>query len=293
MTARPLQSVTPVVESEFGLDGGAMFGIVPKPLWHRKAPSDEANRIRMTARCLLLCSGEKIILVDTGLGSKWTDKESGIYAIQRPGGDLEVALARQGLRSEDVTDVVMTHLHFDHAGGLTRSGPDGPVPSFPNANVHVQRENWAWAHHPTLRDAGSYRRENFAPLVRHVPDRLHLLDGPGSVLDGLLEVEPMAGHTPGMQIVRFVAPDGRTFVFLADLIPTRAHVPLAWVMGYDLDPARSVREKREVLERAIDENWILVLQHEPELPFVRVERAGVDRYRIGAAAATADAPELH
>lgn len=284
-------NVQPVVEATFGLDGGAMFGIVPKPLWERQAPADAANRIRMAARCLVVSFADRTVLVDTGMGQCWSPREREIYAVEHPAGDLRTQLMAKGIAPEAITDIVMTHLHFDHAGGLTCEVDGERRPAFPNATVHVQRENWAWAHHPTLRDAGSYRRDDFAPLAGPRGAPLSLLDGVSSLWDGRVEVLPMAGHTPGMQIV--VLRDGRqTYAFLADLIPTRAHVPLAWVMGYDLDPARSTREKREILEVAIADNWILILQHEPDLPFVRVERTATDRYRVAAAAPSADHPDL-
>lgn len=264
-----------------------MFGIVPRPLWEKASPSDDANRIRMAARCLLLDLGDRKVLVDTGMGDKWSEKERGIYRVEHPDGGIRDALAGLGVAVGDITDIVMTHLHFDHAGGLTERTEDGGLrPTFPQAVVHVQRENWAWAHRPTLRDAGSYREENFRPLVGPEGPQVQLVDGAARLLGDRVEVLPMAGHTPGMQVVRFDS-GGTRFAFLADLIPTRAHVPLAWVMGYDLDPVRTTREKREILEMAIREDWVLVLQHEPDLPFVRVERTGQDRYRVAEAAATA------
>lgn len=273
-----------IVESRFGLDGGAMFGIVPKPLWQRTNPADDNNRIAMAARCLYLETGERRVLVDTGMGSKWSEKEAGIYALTRKETLVE-ALAGRGIAAEAVTDVVMTHLHFDHAGGLTFEGSDGLRPTFPTATHWVQRENWVWAHAPSVRDAGSYRSENFAPLGDAGVD-IRLLDGHSTPFDGL-EVIASRGHTPGMQMVKFDW-NGQTVVYVADLIPTHGHVPVPYVMGYDVYPLTTCAEKAELLANAVDNDWVVGLEHDPEHAFVRVERCANGRY---SAAATARNPE--
>jgi glyoxylase-like metal-dependent hydrolase (beta-lactamase superfamily II) len=275
-------SMTVLDECSFGLDGGAMFGIVPRPLWERSIPPDAQHRIPMRSRLLLLDvdGGIRRILIDTGMGCAWDPKERAIYAVEHPNGSLNDHLASLGVPAESVTDVVLTHLHFDHAGGLLRE--DGRA-SFPNATHHVQRENWVWAHHPTLRDAGSYRRDRFGWLG--VGGNLVLHDGLSRVAD-VLTLHPMFGHTPGMQIVDFEYQSQR-YLHVADLVPTAAHVPLAWVMGYDLHPATTVREKYALYEDALRTDAILIPGHDPHRAFVRVERRGPDRY---AAMAVGDHP---
>lgn len=274
-------------ECQFGLDGGAMFGIVPKPLWERSNPADDANRIEMTTRCLYLETADRRVLVDTGMGDKWTEKEAQIYAVARPDGSLRTQLGAIGVDPDTITDVVLTHLHFDHAGGLTTRDASGELhATFPDATHHVQRENWVWAHHPSRRDAGSYRRENFSLLGGPGGPSLELHDGVTTLFDAI-ELIPCHGHTPGMQILKFDV-DGQTVVYLADLIPTLGHLQLAWVMGYDLHPLVTVREKHEVLENAIRNDWTLAVEHDPHHGFARIERAGVDRYRVAARSATLD-----
>ena len=283
-----------LTECHFGLDGGAMFGIVPKPLWTRTNPADDANRIRLASRCLYLEIGQHRVLVDTGMGQKWSPKEAGIYALEHPHGSLRDHLSRLGINPDGITDVVMTHLHFDHAGGLTTLVDGARRATFPQATHWVQRENWLWAHAPSPRDAGSYRRENFDLFGESDSPSLRLIDGP-TTLFGALELLPMQGHTPGMQIVRFTH-QGQTLVYLADLIPTRGHVPVPYVMGYDIQPLRTVREKAELLDQAVRHDWVLVFEHDPDDAFARVERDARGRYRVAASAPTlaglvGDAPD--
>lgn len=270
-----------LVESSFGLDGGAMFGVVPKPLWSRQAPADDANRIDMAARLLVLdvAGGARRVLVEAGMGTRWSPKEQAIYRVEHPEGALRAHLRTRGIDPDSITDVILTHLHFDHAGGLIEA--DGR-PSFPGATHHVQREQWVWAHHPTLRDAGSYRRETFGWLGAGSDAPLVLHDGPSSVAD-VIELFPLFGHTPGMQAVAFRC-GGQRFVAPADLIPTAAHAPLAWVMGYDLHPTVTVREKAEVLAQVMADDALLILGHDPAHAFHRVERHGPDRWSVVASA---------
>jgi glyoxylase-like metal-dependent hydrolase (beta-lactamase superfamily II) len=249
----------------FRLDGGASFGIVPKPLWEPRQPADARNRIPVALRCLLAEGHGRRVLIDTGIGDRWDAKQRDIYGMERQAGQLLVELADQDIRREDITDVVLTHLHFDHCGGACLD-LDGMTPAFPRARWWVQRQQWDWAHDPSERDRGSYRREDFAPLAAH--GALELLAGPEEIAPGL-RVTPVHGHTPGMQLVEFHTGAG-TLVFLADLIPTVDHVPLPWVSGYDLNPLLTISEKRELLSRAVADDYLLVLQHDPRHEVCRV-----------------------
>lgn len=249
-----------IVDGTFALDGGAMFGIVPRPLWERTNPADDANRIALASRCLLLRGNERCILVDTGLGSKFDDRRSEIFKVSRPGSGLLGELERRGLQPDDVTDVVLTHLHFDHCGGTTWRRDGELHLTFPVATHHVQRRNWAWAHQPSDKDSGSFRREDFAPLDGS--GRLRLVDGDTELFEGI-RTTVVEGHSPGMQLV-WVEDDETTLLFLADLVPTRTHLRWPYIMAYDNQPLVTLAEKRQILPRAAEQSWILVFQHDPE-----------------------------
>ncbi|MFT6400106.1 MAG: glyoxylase-like metal-dependent hydrolase (beta-lactamase superfamily II) [Bradymonadia bacterium] len=272
--------VLPIVECQFGLDGGAMFGIVPKPLWERTNPADDKNRIAMATRCLYLEFGDRKVLVDAGMGDKWSEKETGIYALRHPEGTLKEQLTAHGVDPDGITDVLITHLHFDHVGGLTTAGTDGPRPTFPRARHWVQRENWAWANGPSVRDAGSYRKENFLPLIGPDGVDLRLTDGHCSPFAGI-EFIVSRGHTPGMQLVKFEV-DGVTVVHVADLIPTSGHVPVPYVMGYDVYPLTTCTEKAEFLSNVVRNDWVIALEHDPDHAYMRVEREPNGRFRVAA-----------
>jgi glyoxylase-like metal-dependent hydrolase (beta-lactamase superfamily II) len=253
----------------FALDGGAMFGVVPKTLWERTNPPDEKNRIPMAARALLLRGNGRTILVDVGNGEKMPGKLAAIYRIDSSQQSLLASLAARGVRPDDVTDVILTHLHFDHAGGSTLRVEDRVVPTFPRARYYVQKDQWSAALQPTERDRASFLPEDFLPLKEH--GLLELLDGPGELLPGI-RLHLVHGHTTALQCP--VVSDGVTTLFYcADLMPTVSHVQLPWIMAYDLRPLVTLEEKRTVLQRAAEEEWILFFEHDPATPAGRV-RAG-------------------
>ena len=255
-----------ILAGTFALDGGAMFGIIPKPLWERKIPADDKNRIPLAARCLLIRSGGRVIIVDAGMGDQWSEKERGIFAISdTPNIDSE--LARLGLKRADVTDVVLTHLHFDHAGGAVDAS--GHL-AFPSATYHLQRRNWDWAMQPSDRDRGSYRKRTFEALGES--GSLHLIDGEAELFPGI-SVLLSEGHTVALQLVR-VEHEGEWLVYCADLIPTSAHLAPAWHMGYDLHPMIVMDEKKMLVAEAIEERGILFFEHDPVLAACRIRESG-------------------
>lgn len=250
-----------VRDGTFALDGGAMFGVVPRPLWERKHPADERNRIRLALRCLLVDDGKRRVLIDDGIGDKLDGKHRDIYAVDHSRFDLDRELARAGFSRADITDVVLTHLHFDHSGGTTRLESGELALAFPNATYHLQRRNWAWAHHPSEKDRGSFRAENYSLLERS--GRLHLLDGQTELYPGI-QLFVSEGHTVGLQLARIT--DGeRSVVFCADLIPTTSHLRAAWVMAYDLYPLTTIEEKKMLLAQAVEDGWILFFEHDPDI----------------------------
>lgn len=261
-------SVDLVETGTLALDGGSMFGVVPKTLWSRLIPADERNRIRLASRSLLIRGNDRVIVVDTGCGHKWSPKMAEIYGIEFESGDLAPNLAKLGVKPEQVTDVINTHLHFDHAGGNTYLDGQEIRPTFKNARYHVRRENWDNASMPNLRERASYLKENWAVLedLR----RFHMLDNAGDLFPGI-EVAPIDGHTVGQQTVR-VHDGDRSLWFPSDNIPTFAHVPVPWVMGYDINALQSMREKESFLERAAAEKWIVVYQHGVDKPATYIEK---------------------
>jgi glyoxylase-like metal-dependent hydrolase (beta-lactamase superfamily II) len=258
-----------IVDAWFGLDGGAMFGIVPRPLWERRIAPDARNRIRLAARALLAVDRDarRVVLVDDGMGDKWDAKRADIYAVDRRGVGIDGGLARFGLSRDDVTDVLLTHLHFDHAGGTTRRGPDGALAlSFPRATHHIQRRNWQHAHAPSERDAGSFLAEDFELLQRS--NQLHLVEGEVELFPDV-ELICAEGHTVGQQLPRFRG-DGTHLVYCGDVIPTHAHLKPSWVMGYDLFPVTTVEEKKVLLAEALEEDGVLFFEHDAEMAACRL-----------------------
>jgi glyoxylase-like metal-dependent hydrolase (beta-lactamase superfamily II) len=263
---------------DFALDGGAMFGVVPRPLWERVTPPDDRNRIAMTTRSLLIIGDNRRILVDTGNGAKFDKKLVDIYKMDVSPGTMDQALARFGLTPGDITDVILTHLHFDHAGGATIRTSEGIAPAFARARYYVQKDQWRAANRPTDRDRASYYTDDFLPLEQH--GVLELLDGEGELFPGVA-LRLFHGHTSALQCPVLTG-EGKTLLFCADLIPLAPHLQLPWIMGYDLRPLVTLEEKRGVLEQAVEERWMLFLEHDPSVEVVTVRRGnkGVEKDEI-------------
>ncbi len=265
-------SVDLVETCRFALDGGAMFGVVPKNLWAKAYPHvDDQNRIAMSARALLIRGEGRVILVDAGCGTKMGAKLETIYALDHSMYTLDAGLAAHGVAPADVTDFVYTHLHFDHAGGSTRLDDDGTVvPTFPNARHYVQRDHLEWAEHPTDKDRASFMPENWRPVA----DRglLHTLDGAGDLFPDI-ELRVVNGHTRAMQMVVVRGGDQGPagLAYCADLIPTSAHVPFPYVMGYDNFPLTTLEEKKQFIPEACDRGWLLAFEHDAFTDAARLE----------------------
>jgi len=262
-----------ISDGHFRLDGGAMFGVVPKVIWERKAPADEQNRIRLAAASILVEIKGKKILIDTGMGDKWSKKERTIFAVEQPPTLVE-SLARRGITPDEIDYVILTHLHFDHSGGGTRRNEAGNlVPTFPNARYVVQKKEWYAATHPHDRNRASYREENFRPL--EAAGLLDIIDGDVEVMKGI-RCRLSGGHSVGHQIILLEGREG-VACHLGDECPTRAHLPGPWVMGYDLDPLRAMQQKTRYSEEGQDLGWVMIAAHDPEQPFFRLSRNEKDR----------------
>lgn len=249
----------------FSLDGGSMFGVVPKSIWSKLIKPDEQNRIRMQTNCLLLDDGSQKILIETGFGNKWTDKQRSQYEMENR--CIVDALNEVNCTPEDINSVIVTHLHFDHAGGLTRLNNAGEaIPTFPNAKIFVQQTEWedALANKSTM--TRTYLRNNLDPIA----DRLQLVDGEKEILPGII-AWPMVGHTWGQQALKF-SDDKGIVCFPGDVMPTINHVGPAFNMGYDMLPYQNMLSKQQLLERAADEGWRIALDHEPGQAVVTVNR---------------------
>jgi len=244
----------------FKLDGGSMFGVVPKTIWNKSNPADDSNRIEMSTNVLLLESKNKKILIDNGIGHKMSEKLNQIYSVDYSEFTLEKGLAELNVSYDDITDVILTHLHFDHAGGSTRLDENNvPVPSFKNAVYYVQEKHLNWALNPTERDKASFFPENYEPLIK--AKQLKIVDDVHS-FDDFISLIPLNGHTRNMQIVK-VSDEKETLVYLADLVPMSSHIPLPYIMGYDLFPLVTLEEKRNYLKEIYENNYTVFFEHDP------------------------------
>ena len=257
----------PVPAGRFRLDGGAMFGVVPKVLWSKVHPADDSNRIELVSRCLLLAGEGRRVLVDTGIGQCWGEKERSIYAVaDEP--RLENSLQALGCRPQEVTHVIHTHLHFDHVGGGVVDLGGGLSPLFPRAQYIVQKGQLQWAQAPTERDRASYRPETWECLARS--GQLHLVEGEQELLPGVF-LHLVHGHTPFQQLVR-IGEGSSSLLYCSDLVPFASQVRVPWLMAYDLNALQTQEEKRTLLGRAADEGWRLFLEHDPQVAACRVRR---------------------
>jgi glyoxylase-like metal-dependent hydrolase (beta-lactamase superfamily II) len=274
-----------VPDTEFRLDGGAMFGVVPRVLWERVCPPDELNRIKQQMNCLFIDTGKEKVLIETGIGEKWTEKEAKIYGIFREKPFSDTLFEKTGCTPDDITIVINTHLHFDHAGGNTvlnsppyeggvdAASADGvvlsrsPIPQFKNARYLVSKRELEHAESPHERDRASYLPENWRPMVETgqlepMPDEYEPIPG--------LKLQAIRGHSETMQTWRLDR-GGKTMYGFADLIPTRHHVPLPWIMGYDLFPTETLAFKKEILPKAAAEGWICLFYHDFDHPLCKLE----------------------
>lgn len=252
----------------FALDGGAMFGVVPKNLWSRSNPPDEQNRISMAMRVLLIQGDGKNILVDTGMGDKYDNKLRSIYKYDNANGTLVSSLANAGLKPEDITDVIQTHCHFDHCGGAVTQTSDGKLePTFPNAKYYFQKEHLTWARNPTEKDRASFMKNDWEPLASD--GMIVEVDGPCELFPGI-HLHIFNGHTKMQQLPLIT--DGKTQLFFcADLVPTKAHINFPYIMGYDNFPLTTLEEKKKYVPRMYEEKWLLFLEHDPIDALVSVE----------------------
>lgn len=263
-------TIHPVESGNFKLDGGAMFGVVPKSLWQRTNPADSNNMIDMAARCLLIENGDRLTLIDTGMGNKQNEKFYGYYYMDHKF-DLDSSLKKLGFSKGDITDVFLTHLHFDHCGGAIIKNGDGYEPAFKNARFHTNEKHWQWATNPNKREKASFLSENILPIeqsgqLNYIEQNIGFESATGMDF-GILFVD---GHTE-KQMIPHIQIEDKTFVYMADLLPTAGHIPIPYVMGYDTRPLLTLDEKETFLKKAADENYYLILEHDPHHEIITVQ----------------------
>ena len=263
----------PIQTGNFKLDGGAMFGVVPKSIWNRTNTADANNMIDMAARCLLIEAGDRLILIDTGMGNKQSEKFFSYY-YQWGDSSIDKSLKEQGFHRDDVTDIFMTHLHFDHCGGSIQWNKDhtGYEPAFKNARYWSNKEHWEWATNPNAREKASFLKENILPMeesgqLKFIERSKEIYQNTSELGFGILFVD---GHTD-KQMIPHIRYKGRTLVFMADLLPTAGHIPLPYVMGYDTRPLLTLPEKEAFLKKAADEDFYLLLEHDAHNEVVNVQ----------------------
>jgi len=252
--------------AKFRLDGGAMFGIIPKPLWEKGAPADQLNRIDLALRCLLIQSNNRLILIDTGIGDYHSDQFMSRFDVRGPKDPMALALKEIGLTLADITDVVLSHMHFDHAGGLTYRDSSGtPQCNFPNATLHIHKTHYQYGLKSNARDQGSFLFAEYKSVIDsyHAAGKVHWLEGEANkIMD--LENEELRfvcshGHTHFM-----MHPFDSKFIYLADIIPTSCHIPIPWVMGYDMNPGISTENKQRLLSFVEERKMTIIFEHDPK-----------------------------
>lgn len=253
----------------FKLDGGAMFGVVPKSIWNKSNPADDNNMCSWAMRCLLIQDGNRLILVDNGMGNKQDDKFFGYYYLH--GNDsLESSLAKHGFGMDDITDVFLTHLHFDHCGGSIKYNNDRTKlePAFKNATYWSHEKHWEWAVHPNAREKASFLKENILPIQES--GQLKFVDTHQEFIPGM-KIYEANGHTEAMMLP-LIQYKNTTIAYMADLIPSVGHIPLPYVMGYDVRPLNTLKEKEYILKQAADQNWTLFFEHDPTIECCTVQQ---------------------
>ena len=271
--------LTTIDAGSLWLDGGAMFGVVPKPLWAKRTQPDERNRIPLAMRCLLVETADARILIDTGVGAKESDKFLGLFRVDNAGSPtrLEDSIRAAGVEPDSIDIVLSTHLHFDHAGGNTLRTADGTVTAaFPNAEYYIRRSEWDFAHLDNERVRASYLLDNFDSLESE--GRIRFMDEDCEIVPGVC-VLGSAGHTPGHQSVLIGTGESR-LLYLADLVPTVAHLPLPWIMGYDVEPLVTLESKRRILAKAVAEGWTLAFEHDPTIAWGRPVESSTGRVEL-------------
>ena len=261
----------------FKLDGGAMHGVVPKVMWQKVNPADDANLCTWAMRCLLIEHGNRKILVDNGMGTKQDEK---FYSHFHPHGEdtIKGSIAKHGYKPEDITDVFLTHLHFDHCGGSVDRVDGKLVPAFPNAQYYTNKAHWDWAIEPNPREKASFLKENILPLQEHgVLNFIDVADGEEWV-EGI-RIHYCNGHTEQMMLLQMEY-KGRDLLFCADLLPSVAHISLPWIMGYDMRPLDTLAEKKKMLTKAVEEDWVLVFEHDPKNECATLYRDEKGRIRM-------------
>ena len=252
--------------SEFSLDGGAMFGIIPKTMWEKFAPPDKLNRINMVTRSLLLVSDNRRILIDTGNGTKWDKKYKQIYNIDTSLFSIQKSLVKYGFNPEDITDVICTHLHFDHVGGNTKIESGKVVPTFTNAKYWISKENWELANDPSQKDKGSFLEDNWKVLLEN--NMIEIISGKESFIENI-DIFLSYGHTVGL-MHPIITDEDKTVFYGSDLFPTSAHIPIQWVMAYDVQPVITMKEKQYLLNEMYQKKWILFFEHDPNIQACRI-----------------------
>jgi len=251
--------LTPIETGNFKLDGGAMFGVVPKVMWSKVYPADENNLANWAMRCLLIEYGDKKILIDNGIGNKQDQKFLSHYYLNG-NATLEKSLANSGVKPEDITDMVLTHMHFDHCGGSVKYTSDhsGFELAFPNATYWVSKKQYNWATHPNRREKASFLKENILPIEES--GHLKMVEEEGEYIPGI-EFKIYDGHTDG-QIIPHIHINNKVVAYMADLMPSTAHIPMPWIMAYDTRPLQTLKDRERFYKEALDNNYILFFEHD-------------------------------